>query len=154
MTLVKAELKNHRQAPRKVRLVVNAVRGKDIDSAMTMLTFTTKKASLPIKKLIASAVANATHNFNMKPENLFIKEITVDGGPILKRWRARARGRAFPIHKHTSHIKIVLADKTEKDVKEAPKKEATKLVVKKTVAKKPATKKPAAKKAVTKTNKK
>ena len=73
-----------------------------------------KKASLAVKKLIESATANATHNFDLKKENLFVKEITVDQGPILKRWRARARGRAASIHKHTSHVKVVLAEKDNK----------------------------------------
>ena len=125
--MVTAELKNYRQSPRKVRLVADAIRGKKIDDAMTTLTFMTKRAALPVQKLLQSAVANASHNFNLKSEDLFIKEITVDGGSILKRWRARARGRAFPIHKHTSHVRIVLAEKFNKATKaekEAPKKEA------------------------------
>jgi large subunit ribosomal protein L22 len=115
--MVKAELKNYRQSPRKVRLIVDAVRGKNVNDAMTTLTFMTKRGALPVQKLLQSAMANASHNFNLKPENLFIKEITVDGGPILKRWRARARGRASSIHKHTSHIKLVLAEKVTKDNK-------------------------------------
>lgn len=109
--MVTAELKNYRQAPRKVRLVVDAVRGKNVDNAITTLTFIPKRASLAVKKLIESAIANATHNFDLKKENLFVKEITVDQGPIIKRWRARARGRAASIHKHTSHIKVVLAER-------------------------------------------
>jgi large subunit ribosomal protein L22 len=109
--MVTAELKNYRQAPRKVRLVVDSVRGKNVETALTTLTFMSKKASLVVKKLIESAVANASHNFNLKSDNLFVKEITVDQGPIIKRWRARARGRAASIHKHTSHIKVVLAEK-------------------------------------------
>jgi len=63
---------------------------------------------LAMRKLLVSAIANADHNSNVKAEDLFIKEITVNDGPILKRSRARARGRAFPIHKHTCHINIVL----------------------------------------------
>ena len=125
--MVTAELKNYRQSPRKVRLVADAIRGKKIQDAMTTLTFMTKRAALPVQKLLQSAVANATHNFNLKSEDLFVKEITVDGGSIMKRWRARARGRAFPIHKHTSHVKIVLAEKINKNKKikeKAPKKEA------------------------------
>lgn len=117
--MVKAELKNHRQSPRKVRIVADSIRGKSIEQAINILTFTSKKASLPLRKLLDSAISNATHNFNLKTEYLFVKEITVDGGPIIKRWRARARGRAFPIHKHTSHVKVVLA---EKDVDKKDKK--------------------------------
>ena len=116
--MVTAELKNYRQSPRKVRLVVDAVRGKDIEKALTTLTFMPKKSAVAVKKLVQSAVANATHNFKLSPETLFVKEITVDRGPIFKRWRARARGRASSIHKHTSHIKVVLDTrvKTEKAV--------------------------------------
>jgi large subunit ribosomal protein L22 len=112
--MVTAELKNYRQSPRKVRLVVDAIRGKQVDSALTILTFMPKKAALPVKKLVESAIANAKHNYNLATDNLFIKEIRVDGGSILKRWRARARGRAASIHKHNSHIKIVLAEKVVK----------------------------------------
>jgi large subunit ribosomal protein L22 len=112
--MVTAELKNYRQSPRKVRLVVDAVRGKDVNAALTALTFMPKKASLAVKKLLESAVANASHNFNLKSDNLIVKEITVDQGPIIKRWRARARGTAASIHKHTSHIKVVLAEKDNK----------------------------------------
>ncbi len=112
--MVKAELKNYRQSPRKVRLVVDAIRGKDVTNAVTTLTFMSKRAASPIEKLLKSAIANASHNFNLKEDILFVKEITVDSGPILKRSMARARGRAFPIHKHTSHIKIVLAPKQDK----------------------------------------
>ena len=109
--MVTAELKNHRQSPRKVRLVVDAVRGKRVSDAILTLNFMPKKAALPVRKLIESAAANADHNFNMKGSDLFIKEITVNGGSILKRWRARARGRASSIHKHTCHIRVVLASK-------------------------------------------
>jgi large subunit ribosomal protein L22 len=112
--MVTAELKNYRQSPRKVRLVVDAIRGKDVSCAMTTLTFMSKRAASPIQKLLKSAVANASHNFNLKEDTLFVKKITVDGGPILKRSMARARGRAFSIHKHTSHIKLVLAPKEDK----------------------------------------
>ncbi len=105
-----AELKNYRQSPRKVRLVVDAIRGKKAQEALNILTLTPKKASLAVKKLLDSAIANANHNFNMNVADLFIKAITVNDGPILKRSRARARGRAFPIHKHTCHINIILED--------------------------------------------
>ncbi len=115
--MVTAELKNYRQSPRKVRLVTNAIKGKKLEDAMLSLTFMPKKAALPIQKLLKSAAANATHNFNLKTEDLFIKEITVDGGPIMKRSMARARGRAFPIHKHTSHVKVVLTEKAVNEKK-------------------------------------
>ena len=111
--MVKAELKNYRQSPRKVRLVVDAVRGKKLNDALLALTFMPKKASLAVKKLIESAKANASHNFNLKSEDLFVKEISVDQGTIIKRWMPRARGSASSIHKHTSHIKVVLAPQAD-----------------------------------------
>ncbi len=109
--MITAKLNNYRQAPRKVRLVTDTVRGKNVVVALNHLMFVPKKASNPIKKLLESAIANATHNFNIKPENLFIKSISVNQGAIIKRSMPRARGRAFPIHKHTSHIHLVLAEK-------------------------------------------
>jgi large subunit ribosomal protein L22 len=130
--MVKAELNNYRQSPRKVRLIVDAIRGKNVNDAITTLTFMVKRGALPVQKLLESAMANATHNFNLKTDNLFIKEITVDQGPILKRWRARARGRASSIHKHTSHIKLVLA---EKDVEKTVKSVKTEKTAKKEVTK-------------------
>lgn len=112
--LVKAELKNYRQSPRKVRLVVDQVRGKSALEAIDILTFTAKKASDPIIKLVESAVANAKNNFSLEPENLFVKEIMVDEGVTMHRWRARARGSAAPIRKRSSHVKVVLSDKDSK----------------------------------------
>lgn len=117
--MVTAELKNYRQSPRKVRLVVDAIRGKNVNDAITTLTFMPKRAAMPVQKLLQSAMANASHNFNLKTDNLFVEEISVNAGPIMKRWRARARGRAFPIHKHTSHVKLILAEKVAKKTKTA-----------------------------------
>lgn len=129
--MVEASLKNYRQSPRKVRLVVKSLRGKKVNNVLTKLSFTPKRASLPLVKLINSAVANAKNNYGMEADNLVIKSITVDEGYTLKRWRPRARGAAFPINKRTSHVRIVLADKDGKEV--APKK--AKKVVKKAVKK-------------------
>jgi len=109
--MITAKLNNYRHAPRKVRLVTDLIRGKNVVAALNHLMFVPKKASAPIKKLLDSAIANATHNFNLQPENLFIKSISVNQGPIMKRSMPRARGRAFPIHKHTSHVHLVLAEK-------------------------------------------
>ncbi len=131
--MVTASLNDYRQAPRKVRLVANLVKGKKVGDAMTMLDFLVKEASGPMKKLIASAVANAKTNFNLSAENLFIKSVEVNGGTIMKRSMPRARGSAFPIHKHSSHVTLVLdvvaekpkkvtkAAKTASAVKAAPK---------------------------------
>jgi len=105
---MKASLNNYRHAPRKVRLVTDLVKGKSVVQAEAMLNHLIKKASLPIKKLLNSAIANAG---GTAKENLYIKSITVDKGVMLKRWMPRAMGRAFPIHKHTSHVEIELGTK-------------------------------------------
>jgi len=114
---VKAILKNYRQSPRKARLVANLVRGLNVLEALNQLKFKQKKACRQIAKLINSAKANAVHNFSLKPNNLYIKTITVDQGPTLKRWRARAFGRAGQIKKRTSHIKIILEEKKSENKK-------------------------------------
>lgn len=116
---VTARLRYLRVAPRKVRLVADLIRGKKVEEAQDLLRFTSKKAARPILKLLNSAVASATNTYQMQGPNLYISEILVNEGPKLKRWRARARGRAFEIQKKTSHIKIVL-DEVEKKA-ETPK---------------------------------
>jgi len=103
---MKATLKQYRQSPRKVRLVADLIRGKKVDRALTALEFASKRASSPLKKLINTAIAGAKHNFNIEKNDLFVKEITVDQGPTLHRWRPR--GRATPINKRTSHVSVVL----------------------------------------------
>ncbi|MBU1557963.1 50S ribosomal protein L22 [Patescibacteria group bacterium] len=116
--LVKAELKNYRQSSRKVRLVADLVRGKKVSTALAELSFLNKKAAPVVKKLIDSAIANAKHNFNLEKDNLIVKEIRVDEGKTLKRWRAGARGRAFPLKKRTSRVLLALESKDdEKTVK-------------------------------------
>ncbi|OGD67207.1 50S ribosomal protein L22 [Candidatus Campbellbacteria bacterium RIFOXYC2_FULL_35_25] len=119
--MIKAELKNYRQSPRKVRLIADLVRGKDVSRALIELNFLNKKASLVIKKLLESAVANAKHNFNIEKANLFVKEIMVDEGATLKRRLAGSKGRAFPIKKRTSHIFVNLETKGEKELKKSKK---------------------------------
>jgi len=107
---MKATLKQYRQSPRKVRLVADLVRGKKVDRALTDLEFASKRASSVLRKLLNAAIAGAKHDFKANKEDLFIKEITVDQGPTLHRWRQRARGRATPINKRTSNITVVLAE--------------------------------------------
>lgn len=107
---VKAKLNNLRIAPRKTRLVADLVRNKTVMEAESILNFTVKKASLPILKLLNSAVSNAKNNFQLDKENLFVSKITVDGGPMLKRWMPRARGRASEIMKRTSHVTLMLSE--------------------------------------------
>lgn len=108
---MKAELKNYRQSPRKVRLVADVVRGKKVPDALIELQFLGKRASLPFAKLINSAVANATHNHKVSPENLIIKKISVTKGPTLKRIRPRSRGMANRINKRTSMLVVELGTK-------------------------------------------
>ncbi len=110
MNEVKAELKNYRQSPRKIRLVADAIRGKLAAEAITILDFIPKRAGLPIKKLISSEVANAK-NLSIPVEGLRIKEIRVDAGPTLFRRRPRSRGMVNPIRKRTSKVRVVLVSK-------------------------------------------
>ena len=105
---MKAELKNYRQAPRKVRLVANLVRGKSIPQALMELQFLGKRAALPFAKLINSAVANATHNTKASLDGLVVKSISVTKGPTLKRARPRSRGMQNRINKRTSTLKVEL----------------------------------------------
>jgi large subunit ribosomal protein L22 len=106
----KAILRHLRVAPRKVRLVAGMVRGRNVQEALDLLNFTSKSSASDISKLLRSAVANATQKKNIDVDNLFIKKITVDQGPTLRRFRPRARGRSDRIDKKTSHIDVVLAD--------------------------------------------
>lgn len=105
---MRAYLKNYRQSPRKVRLVADLIRGKKVEEAEAMLDFTPKRATQKLKKLLSSAVANALHNFDASKEKLYIKEIRVDKGVTLHRFRPRAMGRSAPINKRTSNIILVL----------------------------------------------
>ncbi|HEY4528428.1 MAG TPA: 50S ribosomal protein L22 [Candidatus Paceibacterota bacterium] len=109
MNEAKAELRNYRQSPRKVRVVADVVRGKSADEAITLLSFIPKRAGLPLQKLVASAVANAKSLSMNGP--LVIKEIRVDAGPTLARRRPRSRGMANPIKKRTSRVLVVLGEK-------------------------------------------
>jgi large subunit ribosomal protein L22 len=104
----KAVAKYIRMSPQKVRLVVDQVRGKKVEEAKQILRFTRKYAADPVSKVLLSALANAKQNPNIDENILFLKEIYVDQGPSLKRWRARAQGRAASIKKRTSHITVVL----------------------------------------------
>jgi len=109
----KAVAKQVRIAPRKVRLVIDLIRGKQVGEAVAILRHTPKAASPVVEKLLNSAIANAEHNYDMEPNNLFIKEAFVDEGVTLKRFRPRAMGRASRINKRTSHITLVVSEKKE-----------------------------------------
>ena len=106
----KATLRYLRIAPRKVRLVANLIKGKKVSEAQTLLQFVSNSAVESFQKLIQSALASASHNFQIDQSNVYIAKITVNEGPKLKRFRPRARGRAYPIQKKTSHITIVLEE--------------------------------------------
>lgn len=137
-----AKLSNYRQAPRKLRLIAGLVRGKRVDVALLELDHRAKRAAPMFAKLVKSALANAKA-LGMKTDDLIIKEVRVDKGPIIKRSRPRAQGRAFPIHKHTSHVILTLAEKAPKRKSSEGEKPAAKEAK---VEKKPAAKKPVAKK--------
>ncbi len=111
---VRASAKYVRSAPRKVRLVMDHIRGKSVIDARATLLHTPRAAATDISKLLESAVANAENNFELDPEDLHIGRATVDEGPTIKRFRPRAQGRATPIKKRTSHMSIVLTTKEGK----------------------------------------
>ncbi len=135
--MVKAELKNYRQSPRKVRLVVDLIRGKKVKDALGLLSVTTRRSSLPIKKLVESAIANAKHNFNLESADLFVKEISVNEGVTMYRSMPRARGSSAPIRKRTSRVLVILDElKNSKKLNKKSKVAATEEVVEKKVAKK------------------
>lgn len=125
MAQVKAQLNNLRISPRKVRAIVDLIRGKSVNDALNQLEFMVKRSGLPVKKLINSALANAENNFNMVKDNLFIKSLMVDEGVKLKRFRAKGFGRAESIQKKTSNVLLVLEEKVQglKREKSASKKE-------------------------------
>ncbi len=108
---VKARLRFVRIAPRKARLVVDLIRGKGSEEALNILTFTKKAAAKIVSKLLKSAIANATQKKTIDIDRLYVKQITVDQGPMAKRFQPRALGRATMIRKRTSHIGIVLDEK-------------------------------------------
>lgn len=107
---MKAKLKFLRVAPRKARLVIDLVRGKDVEEAINILQFTHRAASEPVSKLIVSAMENA-RSTGANVDNLFVDTIFVDEGPTLRRFRPRAMGRATRINKRTSHVTCVLAER-------------------------------------------
>ena len=107
----KAYLKYARISPRKVSIVLDLIRGKDVATAMAILKNTPKRASEYLVKLLKSAVANAEHNFNLDPEKLYVSECFVCPGPTLKRMMPRAQGRANRILKRTSHVTLAVKEK-------------------------------------------
>ncbi len=107
---MKVFVKNHRQSPRKVRLLADLVRGKDVARALTLLQFSEKRAGTAFQKALRSAIANA-RTLGKKEEVLFVSRVTVDKGTTIKRFMPRARGSASTIRKHSSHIAIELGER-------------------------------------------
>ncbi|MBI4042680.1 MAG: 50S ribosomal protein L22 [Deltaproteobacteria bacterium] len=108
---VKAQLRYARISPTKLRLVADMVRGKDIHMALSTLRFCSRRGAKVLTKLLNSAVANADHAGKIDIDTLFVKHISVDSGPSIRRFLPRAMGRATPIQHGTSHVKVVLAEK-------------------------------------------
>lgn len=143
---MKAILSNYKQAPRKVRLVADLIKGKSVQMAELELKHLAKRAALPMEKLLASAVANAK-NAGADVATLKVANVRVDKGLTMKRMMPRAFGRGAPIHKHMSHVILTLAETSAKAKKAAP---APAPVKKAVAAKKPVTKKAAPKAKATK----
>ena len=108
-----ATLKYARISSRKVKIVADLIRGKNVDEALAIVKYTPKAASEIIEKLLKSAIANAENNHDMKEQNLYVAEIYANQGPTLKRIRPAAKGSAVRIRKRTSHITIVLREKED-----------------------------------------
>ena len=111
MAEASAVLRFVRMAPRKMRMVIDLIRGRDVPEALTLLKYLPRAAAPVVEKLLQSAVANAGQKELGDPESLRIVRAYVDGGPVLKRFQARSMGRANPIHKRTSHVTIVVASR-------------------------------------------
>jgi large subunit ribosomal protein L22 len=106
-----AKATNVRIAPRKVRVVVDLVRGKGVQEALAILSFVPKRASGVVGGVIKSAAANAEHNLDLNPDRLFVSQAFVDVGPTLKRFQPRQRGQAFQIKKRSSHVTVVVRER-------------------------------------------
>ena len=107
----RAYLRNVRIAPRKVKIVIDLIRGKNVDEALAILQYTPKAASPVVYKLLSSAVANAVNNQEMDRSTLYVAEVYANPGPTLKRYVARSRGSASPMLRRTSHISVILDEK-------------------------------------------
>jgi large subunit ribosomal protein L22 len=110
---VKAVAKWVHTSPRKARLVAEHIRGRSVPEARAVLAFTSREAAQALEKVLQSAVSNAEANHGIAEERLYISAAYVDGGPVLKRWRARARGRVARIRKRTCHITVRLTERPQ-----------------------------------------
>lgn len=109
----KAHLKYLRMSPRKIKVVLDLIRGEDLNKANAILRHTPRMATEPLQKLLNSATANAENNFGMDVNSLYVAECFATEGPTLKRIRPRAKGRAVRINKRTSHVTVVLKERDE-----------------------------------------
>lgn len=107
----KAIAKYVRIAPRKVRIVMDLIRGKNVGEAFAILKYTPKVASEVIEKVLKSAVANAEHNYDLNADTLYVSAAYVDQGPTMKRIHPRSRGQAFKILKRSSHVTVVVKER-------------------------------------------
>ena len=108
---IRAVAKYVRISPRKVRIVMDLIRGKDVADALAILKFTPKRGAVLITKVLNLAIANAENNFDLDAENLYVSKCFVDQGPTMKRVHPRSRGQAFGILKRTSHITVIVSEK-------------------------------------------
>jgi len=106
--MARAVLRKFRESPRKVRMVADMIRGRSVDDAMSILRLQQRKAARMLTKVLGSAIANATENEKADPDKLVVKNISIDGGPVEKRWMARSMGRANRILRRTSHVTITV----------------------------------------------
>ena len=148
---VRAQAKYVRMSPRKARLVAEHIRGRSVPEARAVLAFTSREAAGVLQKVLQSAVSNAEANHGIAEDRLYVKATYVDGGPVMKRWRARARGRVARIRKRTCHITVTLVEAPLVDAPstpepltaeatEAPKPKRAATSKKKTASKRPAKK--------------
>lgn len=121
MTQIKAQLNGLRISPRKVRLLVGLIKRKDVQAALDQLAHMAKRSSVPLVKLLESAIANAENTYKLNRDTLFIKEMFVDEGVKLKRYRPKGFGRTSPIEKKTSRISVVLESKVKSEKSKARK---------------------------------
>lgn len=108
----KVVVRGIRTSPFKLNLVVNTIRGKKVDEALKILTFSKRRISIDVKKALLSAIANAENNHSMEIDSLFVSSIYVGKGKVLKRWRPRARGRVGRIQKPFSHLTIIISEES------------------------------------------
>jgi large subunit ribosomal protein L22 len=120
---IKVKTKFIRFSSKKLRLVANLIRGAKVDIALDQLKFANKKAALPVAKLLKSGIASAVNDFELDKDNLFVKEIRIDEGGMLKRWTPKAHGSATPIRRRLSHINITVGELKDSGVTAAKKKE-------------------------------